>query len=515
MYHPKTLEEAIEKIRELELKLVESRYENFCPIDFKYKHKELMPYLTGAAEVKYCVKVHTVLMKGLRKFGKATDENVREMEEAENKISPALVYELEDKITRHDQQAIRIGLGGIREEELEKAKKEISEILHRYFDGIVSKDTLEKDYPGTTSYDILDTARAMMYKNAMNNVVIPSAIGLLKTLVNLAEVYGGKEDDKKSARVQVGRTHGQHTSPILFSYGIMNYATRIEDRIKELKRATEKLQGKISGIVGTHASPASIVGLENAIEFERYVIEDLCGLKVCPISSQITWREIWTDLSNYLVTLDMPIADMANTMRQLQRSEIHEVGERMGEERRGGSSADPGKSNPINFENVSGMFELILNGQNSMYHMGISEHQRDLRNSVIQRFEPVHITCGVYETLKRMNKVMGNLAVYPEDMDKNLEDASKFGTSEALNAILKAHRHPDPHEAVKKLTLSARRAKRPLLEFALENPEIKEYWDNEFTDEEKLALSDFKSYIGLAHKKTWEHIKRIKNEFEF
>jgi len=509
---PQTLEEALKKINQLKLRLVEGRYENFCPIDVKYRHEELIPFLSFAAEARYCVKVHAALMKGLKKYGKATEQNVKEMEEAVDKASPALIYELEDKITHHDQQAVIMSLRGVRTEQLEEAQKEISEELHGYFAGLVSEDTARRIHPGTTSYDILDTARSMMYKDAMTKVVIPESKRLLKTLVDLAEQYAGTPEDKSSGRVQVGRTHGQHTSPILFSYGIMNYALRLEDRIEKLEKCTEELQGKVSGIVGTHASIGAIIGLENALEFERYALEDECHIKVCPVASQIVWREKWSDLTHYLVTLDMPIADMANTMRQLQRSEIHEVGERMGEEKRGGSSADPGKSNPINFENTSGMFEVVLVSQSIMDHTAISESQRDLRNSVMQRFEPVHATCEVYESIKRMNRVMSKLAVYPTGMDKNIKEASKFGTAEALHAILKSHLHPDPHESVRKLSLKARREDRSLVDVALEDKEIKEYW-NKFTDEEKLALTDFKTYIGVAHEKTWREINRINQKW--
>jgi adenylosuccinate lyase len=511
---PTTLEEALKQIKALKLQLVEGKYENFCPVDVKYRHDELIPFLSFAAEARYCAKVHTALMRGLKKYEKATDQNVKEMEEAENKVSPALIYELEEKITRHDQQAVIMALRGVRSEQSEDAKKKISKELHDYFKGLVSEDTAVKIHPGTTSFDILDTARSMMYKNAMTKVVIPEAKKLLITLVNLAKDYAGKPPESKEkdiGRVQVGRTHGQHTSPTLFSYAIINYALRLEDRIKELERAIGELQGKVSGIVGTHASIGTIVGLENALEFEKYVVEDLCGLKVCPVSHQTVWREKWSDLTHFLVTVDMPIADMANSMRQLQRSEIHEVGERMGEERRGGSSADPSKSNPINFENITGMFELVIASQVSMDHTGISEHQRDLRNSVVQRFEPVHVTCEVYESIKRANKVMNTLAVYPEDMDRNIKQAKKFGTAEALHAVLKAYQHPDPHEAVRKLTKKAMQEDRPLIEVALEEPSIKEYWD-EINGEHKLAVTDFESYIGLAHEKTWREIKRILNQ---
>ena len=64
----------------LQTRLKESRYENFCPLDFKYHDAELVPYLSAAAEVRYCVDVHTALMDGLREFGLATEDNVRELE---------------------------------------------------------------------------------------------------------------------------------------------------------------------------------------------------------------------------------------------------------------------------------------------------------------------------------------------------------------------------------------------------------------------------------------------------
>lgn len=489
------------RIQELELRLVEARYETFCPYDYKYKHNELVPYLTAAAEIKYYTKVQAALMKGLHKFGKASEKNVKEMEDAVDKISPALVYELEEKVTKHDQQALIMALKG----NLQACEK-VNPLLKDYLKGLVSRDTAKLIHPGTTSYDIVDTARAMMYRDSTNEIVIPESIKLLKNLVGLAEKY--------MDRVQIGRTHGQWTSPLTFGYALAMYAEGLADRIPKLRQGANSLEGKISGIVGTGASIASIVGKENALEFEGYVLEDVLKLNVSRASSQVTRKEKLADLTHYLITLAAVLADMSNSMRHLQRSEIHEIGE-LGEQRRGGSSADPSKSNPINFENVNGLFEVLSNAQNTVYHTIITDHQRDLRNSVMHRFEPTHLICGVFDSLKRLNKVMPKLAVYENQMDGHIKKASKLSKAEALNAILKAHLVEDSHERVRKWTTEAIKQDRDLIYVALEEKDINHLWEKEFSEEEKAVLMDLSLYTGLAKEKTRRIVEAIKNEFNF
>lgn len=128
----------------------ELKYECFCPIDYKYYHPELVPYISAAGEVRGCAKVHVALMRGLEHFGLATPQNVAEAQEALDRISPANVFHLESEVTKHDQLAL------IKE-------------MEQY----VSASTGVRMHPGTTSYDILDTARAMLYRDCMRDVFLP------------------------------------------------------------------------------------------------------------------------------------------------------------------------------------------------------------------------------------------------------------------------------------------------------------------------------------------------------
>ncbi|MDI6721653.1 MAG: lyase family protein, partial [Candidatus Aenigmarchaeota archaeon] len=425
---------------ELEQRYEESRYENFCPIDFKYHDESLVPYLSAAAEVRYCARVQAALMDGLREFGRASEGNMRQMKEAIKKISPAKVYFLEREVTRHDQLAV---IGAISEH--------------------VSEDTALRMHPGTTSYDILDTARACMYKECMKNVFLPAARLFLHSLVDIADLYAD--------RVQIGRTHDQWTSPVTFGFVVVNYANRVAGRTKKIGDAGEELKGKISGIVGTHASIGTVVGRENARTFEEYVLKQL-GLEPSRAASQVTSKEEIIDLAHYIATYDGVLADLSNSMRSLQRSEIGEVTQSDTRKRLGGSSADPSKNNPIDFENANGLWEDVISGMMTMYHLQVSDHQRDLRGSVQSRFEPVHIVCSSYDSTKRLTRVMNNLMVMPDNMERHLEAANKYSISEALNATLKHYLFLNPHETVKELSKKAMKDGRPLLDVALEKPEI-------------------------------------------
>ena len=428
---PKTFLEKLESIENsyqtLHQEFREQKYRNFCPLDYKYHSPELVPYISAEGEVRHCAKVQAALMEGMRKFGLAEERNVKEIRAAVPLISAADVYSLEANVTKHDQIAILVALAEY-----------------------VSKDTANLMHPGTTSYDILDTARAKAYKDCMNEVFMPQAKEFLKSLVNLAEEYADQ--------VQIGRTHDQWTSPVTFGFAVINYAKRVGDRISRIQEAADSLQGKISGIVGTHASLETVVGKGQARDFESYVL-GLLGLKPCEASTQITNKEQIIDLAHYVTTLDGVLADLSNSMRSLQRSEINEVTQSDTAKRLGGSSAEPSKNNPITFENANGLWEDVIGGMMTMYHLQVSDHQRDLRGSVQNRFEPTHIVCSTYSTLKKLTKVMNNLMVIPENMERSLKAANKYSIAEALNATLKRHRFPNAHETVKELAKKAKKQK--------------------------------------------------------
>jgi adenylosuccinate lyase len=460
----------------------EVKYNSFCPLDYKYHHEELVPFLSAAGEVEKFAEVQAALMSGLQKFGKATQDDVDAMYAAIDKIDPASVFYLEKNVTKHDQNAVI---------------RAISEF--------VPPETAMKIHPGTTSYDIIDSARAAIYKTVTTDVLLPAAKDLLSIFVQLAWKYAD--------RVQIGRTHGQWTSPITFGYSMAFFANRQAKRINKLEEAANNLEGKVSGITGTHASPGTIVGLENALEFERYVLEDCMGIKQSEISMQITAKENLADLGHAVVTLDTVLADLSNTMRHLQRSEIAEVMEYYDKSDQVGSSADPGKRNPITFENVNGVWEAVISGQFVIYHLGVSDHQRDLRNSAPARFEPNHMICMMYDGIKRLTKIMSKIKVDGDRMDEILDLADDYSKTECLTAILKKHEVPDAHEKIRKIVIDARKKGRILVDVAREDDEIGRVWNVKFDERDKKALKHIRNYIGLAPKKSRDIAQKLNRNY--
>ena len=111
------------------------------------------------------------------------------------------------------------------------------------------------------------------------------------------------------------------------------------------------------------------------------------NLKPAKITTQIIPPETLTDFLHSIVSSFSVLANYARDMRNLQRSEIGEVGEPY-EEEQVGSSTMPQKRNPINFENVESAWKKFMPQMVTVYLDQVSEHQRDLTNSLTQRYIP-------------------------------------------------------------------------------------------------------------------------------
>ncbi len=475
---------SLEKQRETEWALL-----SVDPLDSKYREKitPLMKHISSAAEWSYCVRVQLALMKGLHKFGKASEQNVKELEAAMDKIVPANISLLEEQVTHHDQLAV------------------ILECM-RY----VSEDTALKIHPGTTSYDILDTGRNWAFADGWRKVIRQESVSAVKALGELA-----KTEHLKDA-IMVGRTHNQHTSPLYFSYMLSCYAVDIINAINRVDASASNLEGKIAGIVGSSASVAEFVGLENQMAFEKYVIEDGIGLKLCTNPTQIIPKGNLANFGFNVLLLNGALANMANTMRLLYSAEIGEVVSLSAKERLAGSSIDAGKNNPIDWENIAGQYEVAKGGVMTLLALIVSDHQRDLRGSVQARYEPQRIMAMTYEALLRTNKGIKDLYVIKEKMKANLEGIRKK-PSEAMTGILKAHifKHPEyggAHESVATWARKAQKQGKLLLDIAREDSTFCDYWSNKLDERQREILSGkIERYAESCAPRTNRNLEIIEN----
>lgn len=445
-------------------------FDSVSPLDFRYYGQDralqelLDPYVTERGRVASEAMVEAAATRVLSRRGVCSRAVADEIAAAVQAITPEEVAAEEARI-QHNIRAL-----------VNCIQRRVSEAARPYVHFTL------------TSFDVVDTATAWRLKQAALRVIVPQLIELQRVLIALAR----REKDT----LQIGRTHGQHAVPITFGFAVAEYVSRLGTRIECLKRVAEDMRGKISGAVGAYN--ASGLFFDDPVSFETEVLAEL-DLKPSLHSTQIVEAEYVTDYLHALISAFGVLANLADDMRNLQRTEIGEVGEAF-EAQQVGSSTMPHKRNPWNFENVKSMWKAFMPRMVTVYMDQISEHQRDLTNSASARFVP-EIIVGLVSSTRRLQRIMGRLVTDKERMAANFALTQGMIAAEPAYILLAAHGHPDAHEAVRKLTLRAQECGRPLQECLFEDEELAP-WLAKLTDDQRAILRDPTRYTGIAARKT-------------
>jgi adenylosuccinate lyase len=255
---------------------------------------------------------------------------------------------------------------------------------------------------GCTSSDIVDTANAVLLTRA-GKIILADLDRLLETLRKMAEAHKG--------RLCMGRTHGIHAEPTSFGLKMAVFHAEFQRHRQRWADALENIRfGKISGAVGTYAQ------LEP--ELEKRAL-DILGLEVDPISTQVIQRDRYAQYFTSLALIAGGIERICVELRHLQRTEVLEVEEGFGKGQKG-SSAMPHKKNPISAENLTGLARLVrTNALAAMENMALW-HERDISHSSVERVIMPDSTIMVNYMLNRLNGLLANLRIIPENMQRNL-----------------------------------------------------------------------------------------------
>ena len=424
---------------EREAKMQRDQFDSLSPIDYRYWDKEVAKYLSENGFTRYKLLVELALVKVLHRRGICPETAIKEVETACGQVTTAEVYEEEDRI-RHDIRAL-----------VNCVRAKVSESVRPYV------------HMTATSYDIIDPANAARYKDTANWVLIPSLTKLEEVLITTAL--------REAETVQVGRTHGQHAVPITFGFALAEYVSRLGGSIEALKTLAAKLPGKFSGAVGAYN--ASSLFFEDPESFETEVLAEL-GLTPAEHSTQIVPPEALTRLFCEVTIAGGILANLSDDMRNLQRTEIGEVGEEF-EAAQVGSSTMPQKRNPINFENAKSCWKIVAPRIVTVFMDQISEHQRDLTNSASARTYG-EVVAYVVSTAKRLTRTMKKLTVDRANLERNMGLTKDLMVAEPLYIILAALGHPDAHEKVRTLTLQAQQEGRTLHDVMVEDRELFPYF---------------------------------------
>ena len=463
-------------------------FENISCIDHRYSLSEaevfngLSKYISEEASIRSCAKCEAALVKShLKLRGKLTDEIAQNLDKVASEIDPAEVYAEEEK-TKHNIRALVNVMKT-------KVSAEIGPLVHL----------------GATSVDILDTALSCRMRDVTKNVVLPELKKLEKHLCAIA--------DRDAEVPQVGRTHGQHAVPITFGWSIAEFVSRLGKSILRIEELSNQLVGKLAGPVGSYNGPSMIV--KDPEELERVYVEFL-GLSASEYSNQLVEPEYLLRLLLEMNVAFGIIANLADDLRNLQRSEIGEVFEYFASTQVG-SSTMPQKRNPWNSEHVKSLWKAMCPRVITFYMDQISEHQRDLTNSASQRFMADYVA-GFTMAVARMNSVVSGLQADKETMARNLENAGgkvKGGVlAEPAYILLGESGINDGHEVIRKITLEAEKSGKTFFEVLKTH---KEAFEKITAQLEKLGVENPENffehpanYCGLAAKKS----RRLAKKYE-
>ena len=421
-----------------------SIFRNISPLDHRYSLSEeglfdsLVPWLSEEASITACVKAEIALIIAhLTVRGKLTPELRAALETVAGAVDPAEVYAEEAK-TRHNIRALVNVLK-------QKVPPDIAPLVHL----------------GATSVDILDTSLSYRMRGVMQELVLP----LLRELENLLCAFVEQEAETP----QVGRTHGQHAVPITVGFAFAEYVSRLGKSIIELERLADQLKGKLAGAVGAYNATSMLV--RNPEELERIYLAEL-GLEPSEHSTQLVEPEYLLRLLLECNVAFGIIANLADDLRNLQRSEIGELREGFSAQQVG-SSTMPQKRNPWNSEHVKSLWKAFMPRVQTFFMDQISEHQRDLSNSASQRFIAEYIT-GFCLAVSRMTSVIKALGTDRERLIANLRGGGIMGgvLAEPAYILLAESGVSDAHEVIRKITLAAEKERLSFAEALAREPDV-------------------------------------------
>ena len=209
----------------------------------------------------------------------------------------------------------------------------------------------------------------------------------------------------------MGRSHGIHAEP-------MTFGLKLASHYAEFNRCRTRLQAAraeittcaISGAVGTFAH------IDPQVEAH---VADKMGLTIEPISTQIIPRDRHAMYFATLGVIASSVENLATEIRHLQRSEVGEAEEFFSKGQKG-SSAMPHKRNPVLTENLTGLARIVRAAVTPALENVVLWHERDISHSSVERMFGPNATITLDFALNRLKSVIETLMIYPDAMEKNL-----------------------------------------------------------------------------------------------
>ena len=407
----------------------------FSPLDYRYGSEEFKLIWTEEGRHKRQLDVEKALIWAHMKLGKVSEEDYKVIEQIAKPeiVTSQRVKEIEAE-TKHDIMALTKAMA-------EKAGS-AGWCIHL----------------GATSNDIVDTAVALQIKD--------SIMMLRNRLCDLIEVSANLAIKHRDT-VMLGRTHGQAAVPITFG---LKVAVWTDELVRQLNRIDESKDricvGKFLGAVGTGAAQG-----EHARELQKLILTHL-GLGVPLVTTQVVGRDRYTEFMSWMCNVSTSCEKILQEIRNLQRTEIAEVGEGFDTKKQVGSSTMAHKRNPIMSENACGLARIVRSFMMPTWENALLWHERDLANSSSERFTLSHASALLDDVLFKTTKVLTNLWVDKERMMKNIRDQKGLVMAEKimLELVEKGVSREEAHEVLRAASMESISNNEELIDVCARNP---------------------------------------------
>ncbi|MBC7119322.1 MAG: adenylosuccinate lyase [Methanobacteriaceae archaeon] len=445
------------------------------PIEFRYGTPEMKRVWDAENKLQKMLDVEAAIAEAEASLGIIPEYAAEEIKRKANTkyVKLERVNQIE-KETKHDIAALIKALA-------EQCEGDAGEYIHF----------------GATSNDIIDTTNSLLFKESIK-ILKEKIIRLIKLLLKLA--------DENKKRVCIGRTHGQHALPTTYGMKFALWADEMHRNLERLKSAEKRLcLGMVTGAVGTTAALGE-EGLKVHLKVSK-----LLGLEPALISNQIIQRDNHAEfimvLANIVTTLDK----IALEIRNLQRTEIMEVGEKFDPEKQVGSSTMPHKMNPITAERICGLARVIRSHVITALENNLLWHERDLTNSSPERIIFPESCILTDYLLHLTTNLIENLVFFDENIEKNLKLTNGLIMAERLMAELakRGMGRQTAYRLVRECAIKAHQERVPLIKVAGEKKEIREY----LSREELENIMNPYTYIGSAIKIVENVLKKSREWF--
>ena len=380
----------------------------------RYSLPEMREIWTLHSKFSYYLRVELAVCEAYAKLGKIPQEDLLKIKSFAS-FDLKRIAEIQAEV-HHDVIAI-----------LTNVNESVGEELAKYI------------HMGLTSSDVIDTAFALQIADS-SKIIDEKYRALLDTMREMALKY--------KHTVCIGRSHGVHAEVMTFGVKVLSWLDIFERVYKKFRYSVDNIKiGQISGPVGTYSNLP--------MEVEKLTCEIL-KLRPARISTQVIARDVHADYMQTLALIASVIEQIAVEIRHLQRTEVREVEEGFSKNQKG-SSAMPHKKNPILCENLCGLARVVrANAMAAMENIALW-HERDISHSSAERIIFPDSLELIDFMLTRLNKVLSNLVIKEDNMEKNtnLFGGIVYSQKVLLKMVDKGLTREDAYRIVQKHAIDA------------------------------------------------------------